>query len=268
MTEQAEMALAVDDVVAAVNWYVRMARRYYGSAGENVQTLRPRVEAAAAAGDVEAKALLGGLLLEYDRAPEQAVQLFVEAVDGGSAAGMRGLGHLLANGLGMPADEPRAAELFRQSAELGDAVSAFNLAQCYSKGRGVRINAKSYLEWLRRAAELCHNDACAQYAEVLDRQRKPEEAWLWHIKAAELGNIPSALTVGATYRDGSPLIERDPVQAVRWFLSTLDRGISDGFREADGMAPALTAAQIREAGVLSGHEPEAQLLIDRYHAGE
>ncbi len=264
MVEQADAALEAGDVVAAGTWYVRIAHHYYRTADDLIAGIRPRLEAEAARGDADAKALLAGLLLEFDKEPVRAAQLFREAADAGVREGMRGLGHLFATGKGVPQDDVRAAELFRRSAELGDPVGTFSLAGCYRDGRGVPINAKEFLVWLRRAADLCLHDACALLAQTLERQRKPEEAWAWHLKAAELGNVSSAFVVADGYRSGNAWVPRDIVQSARWFLSTLNDGITDGFRTVVDMTLAMTADQVREAGVLSGREREAQMLIDRF----
>jgi hypothetical protein len=70
------------------------------------------------------------------------------------------------------------------------------------------------------------------------------------------------LAAARRFRDGIGTIA-DPIQAVRWFLSPLDRGNGDGIHEAIELASSMTIDQIREAGRLSGYSDEAELLIRR-----
>src|ERR1041385_2166527 len=50
MVEQADAALEAGDVVAAGNWYVRIAHHYYRTADDLIAGIRPRLQAAAAPG--------------------------------------------------------------------------------------------------------------------------------------------------------------------------------------------------------------------------
>ncbi|WP_405812670.1 RHS repeat-associated core domain-containing protein [Streptomyces sp. NBC_01390] len=64
------------------------------------------------------------------------------------------------------------------------------------------------------------------------------------------------------YRDGVGTAV-DLVQAVRWLLTPLDRGNGDGIHDAIELVGSMTVEQICEAGQLSGHSDEAELLIRR-----
>lgn len=190
----------------------------------------------------------------------RAQRLFREASDAGIPEGKRGLAFMLMNGVGSPKDPTSANRLFMEAAEAGDGYSAYNLAVNYYNGVGVHRNAREFLRWLQRAANDGIPEACALLGDTLSAQHKDQEALECYVRAASSGHAPAMFVAGGMYRDGVGT-EPDRVQAVRWFLTMLDRVNGDGVHEALQLAPSMSADEIREAGRLAGRPEDAELLI-------
>jgi TPR repeat protein len=262
MVALADAALAEGDVIAAGNWLIHAKR--LGSAGSEVKLngLVPELERLIQAGDGDAAALLAGILLGDGSDPNRAMQLFGQAADAGVAEGKRGLGFVLLHGIGAEKDPEAANQLFLEAAGMGDGYAAFNLACNIYNGNGIARDGSEYWRWLRFASGRGIPEACALLGDSLYAQKKPEEALPWFVAAADSGHAPAMFAAASMFRDGDGT-SADNVQAVRWFLTMLDRGNGDGIHEAIQLAPQMSVEEIREAGRLSGHEADAELLISR-----
>jgi TPR repeat protein len=104
--------------------------------------------------------------------------------------------------------------------------------------------------------------ACAVLGDQCAKKGLDGESLQWHVRAAKSSHVPAMLVEARCYRNGLGTAV-DLVQAVRWLLAPLDRGNGDGIHEAIELASSMTIEQIREAGQLSGHSDEAELLIHR-----
>ncbi|MEU3466005.1 tetratricopeptide repeat protein [Streptomyces sp. NPDC006733] len=260
LIKNAEDAEARSDLISAGNWYFHAKRRGAMGLEGRIAALVPGLELAVAQSNGEAKALLAAVLLDrkYDLA--RAARLFGEAADAGVVEGMRELGFMLTNGIGVNRDPVQANVLFRQAAEAGDGYAAFNLSVNYYHGAGGARNFREFSRWLQFAANLGIPEACAVLGDQLAKKGRDGESLDWYVKAAKSGHAPAMFSAARRYRDGVGC-EVDPVQAVRWFLAMLDRGNGDGVHEAIKIAPLMTPDQILEAGRLSGRGSEAELLL-------
>ncbi|MFE9627025.1 tetratricopeptide repeat protein [Streptomyces sp. NPDC006527] len=260
--DHAEEAARGGDWVAAGNWYFHAKRRGSAEARDRVHNLRPQLEEAASLGDTDAKVLVAALLLDRGEGLGRAADLLEEAAQAGAVEGLRELGFMLNDGIGVPADPVRANDLFRRAAEAGDGYAAFNLAVNFYRGHGTGKNAREFTKWLQVAADLGIPEACAVLGDQFAIKGREEEALRWYVRAAKSSHAPAMLAAALRYRDGVGTAA-DPVQAVRWFLSMLDRGNGDGIHDAIQLARSMTLDQVREAGRLSGHPDEAESLIGR-----
>ncbi|NVK80023.1 tetratricopeptide repeat protein [Streptomyces morookaense] len=229
---------------------------------EKLVGLASRLEELLKCGDAEAKALLGGVLLDTGSDPARAARLFGEAAEAGVVEGKRGLGFMLNSGVAVHRDPVKANQLSLEAANSGDGYAAYNLAINYYNGHGVGRNVREFMRWLRCASERGIPEACALLGDKLSAQGHDEEALSWYVSAAESGHAPAMYVAGCWYRDGTG-VDADPVQAVRWFLTMLDRGNADGIHEAIQLARGMTEAQVREAGRLARREADAVLLMRR-----
>ncbi|MFF4738195.1 tetratricopeptide repeat protein [Streptomyces sp. NPDC001262] len=262
LVERGDGALARGDGVAAGNWYMHAKRRGAPGMREKLVGLASRLEELLKRGDAEAKALLGGVLLDTGSDPARAARLFGEAAEAGVVEGKRGIGFMLNSGVAVHRDPVKANQLFLEAANGGDGYAAYNLAVNYYNGHGVGRNAREFMRWLRCASERGIPEACALLGDKLSAQGHDEEALSWYVSAAESGHAPAMYVAGCWYRDGTG-VDADPVQAVRWFLTMLDRGNADGIHEAIQLARGMTEAQVREAGRLARREADAVLLMRR-----
>ena len=63
------------------------------------------------------------------------------------------LGHMYANGLGVPASNATARRYFQQSANLGHPSGQYGLGYMYLAGRGVAVDHKQAFQYFTAATE-------------------------------------------------------------------------------------------------------------------
>ncbi|GAA2852609.1 hypothetical protein Acy02nite_51650 [Actinoplanes cyaneus] len=253
-------ALDGGDVVAAANWFIYAERLGAAEAGSALRATIPLLEDAVSGGDAAAAAALAGVLLNLNECDRRIADLFRQADLAGVPEGRRGLGYVLATGLGVEKDIAQANKWYLSAANSGDGYAAYNLALNFFNGAGVIRNAKQYMHWLTVAAERGVPEACARLGDALTAQRHYDKAVVWLELAARRGQVQAMSVLADRYRDGLG-VSVDLIQAVRWYLCMLDHGRGDGVHEALALASSMTAQQLREAGRLSGHESDAELLI-------
>jgi TPR repeat protein len=142
------------------------------------------------------------------------------------------LGACFVEGLGVPRDLARAAELFARGAQAGDAVSQRNLATLHFKGEGgLEQDDEAALGLFRQAAE--QGDAAAQdmlsWMLLEGQVGAPdyEGARQWALAAAEQG-VASAMTRLGLIAHNALGMEREPIEAARWWYEAARRGDADG----------------------------------------
>jgi uncharacterized protein len=260
--ERGEAALEVGDPVAAGNWFVHAFRLGSGGAKARLEQIAPVLERLLddpreGAG---ASALLGGIHLISGTQHERAFALFRQAAESGAPDGMRGLGFMLAEGMGTTANRTEANEWFRRGAELGDGYCACNMALAARDGLGMRRNARDFLASLRQAADAGVPEACALLADQYNARDEEEDAFRWYLTAAQAGHVPAMWVVAARYAAGLGTAE-DRVQAVRWLLQMMHRGNGDGFHEALRIARGMPAEDVRTAGELADRTADAEAIL-------
>lgn len=262
LLERGDHAMDADDFVSAGNWYFHAKRRGSVEGRDKARALQPRLEILADQGDLDAKVLVAGLLLERGEELPRAASLLEAAAAESVVEGMRELGFVLAVGMGADPDPSRANDLYRTAADAGDGYAAYNLAVNYYRGHGVGKNFREFSKWLNMAGELGIPEACAVLGDQCAKKGLDSDSLQWYLRAARSSHVPAMLVAARCYRDGVG-VAADPVQAVRWLLAPLDRGNGDGIHEAIELASSMTIDQIREAGRLSGHSDDAELLVSR-----
>ncbi|WP_123972563.1 tetratricopeptide repeat protein [Streptomyces sp. Ag109_O5-1] len=260
LLERGDQAAGSGDLISAGNWYFHAKRRGSVEGRDKTRRLQPRLEVLADQGDLDAKVLVAGLLLERGEHLPFAASLLEVAAEANVIQGMRELGFVLEGGIGVTPDPVRANELYRAAAEAGDGYAAFNLAVNFYRGHGTGKNFREFAKWLQIAGDLGIPEACAVLGDQCAKKGLDGDSLQWYLRAASSSHVPAMLVAARRYRDGigTPI---DPVQAVRWFLTPLDRGNGDGIHDAIELASSMTVEQIREAGRLSGHVDEAELLL-------
>ncbi|MCX8667215.1 sel1 repeat family protein [Acetobacteraceae bacterium B3987] len=181
-------------------------------------------EKGAAAGSVEAQALLGHI---FNHGPEEiqdrqaARHWYGEAVQGGSLQGALGLGLILLEDAEDDDQRAQAMELLQRAAEGGIGLANAAMGWIYEHGangqpRDAEVSARYYL----KAAEQNIPSAQARYGLMLLKGVGVEtnviqgESWLR--RAAYGGDAEAAALLGDLYIRGEELFRR-PMEAARWY---------------------------------------------------
>ena len=262
---QARAAAEAGEWVSAGRAWIEAAKLGNREGAERVSKVAaPQIKIGADAGDVEAQAVLAGIMLDYYDASAlpMAVEYAQRAADAGSAEALRTLGFMADEGLGMEQDAQRAAEAWHKASDGGDGYAAFNLAGLHRKGTVKLASEDECDRLLALAAERGVVMAGAVLGDRLSALDRDEEALRWYVWAAERGNVGSMFAAGCWYRDGfgtSP----DPVQALRWYFTMFQHGSGDGIHEAHKLAAmGMSDEQILEAGSLAGDEFFGRSLVE------
>lgn len=181
-------------------------------------------EKSAAAGHVEAQALLGHI---FNHGPDDlqdrqaARHWYGEAVRGGSLQGALGLGLILLDEAEDDSQRAQAVELLQQAAEGGIGLANAAMGWIYEHGASgqARDAGKSASHYLK-AAEQNIPSAQARYGLMLLKGVGVEvnviqgESWLR--RAAYGGDAEAAALLGDLYIRGEELLRR-PMEAARWY---------------------------------------------------
>ncbi|MEV6738546.1 tetratricopeptide repeat protein [Streptomyces sp. NPDC051104] len=154
------------------------------AAADRLGEILPSLTAAAESGDMGVQNVLGGILLEFAEHPADAAFWFKKTADRGSAVGKRSLGHLLANGLGVPQDLAEAERLFKEAADDGDAHAQFNLARLWWG----KHDPHAVAALLRSAAAGGVDDAYGVLGDLLTAMGQSVEALKWYLKKIHAGD--------------------------------------------------------------------------------
>jgi hypothetical protein len=151
---------------------------------------------AAGAGEIEAQASLGQILLDGQGIAQDqplALRWFGIAAGRGHLMARNMLGRCHEHGWGCAADASVAAQHYRVAAEAGLDWSMYNLANLLATGRGIARNQAQALDLYRRAARLGHAKSMNLLGRYLEEgQHCPQDlraAREWYRRAAESGDF-------------------------------------------------------------------------------
>ena len=162
------------------------------------------------------------------RDPDEAAAWFKRAAEAGDPCAQADLATLLQAGAvaALAHEPPPVHEWFERAAEQGDLIGAFNYAVCLAEGVGVPRNDERAAFWLKRAAEGVVN---AQYwygrmlAEGRGVAKDDAEAAAWFARAAEAGMAEAQVALAELYVNGRG-VPRDHQLAKSWFLRAIPAG--------------------------------------------
>jgi len=193
---------------------------------EQPQRAARLVLAAAAAGEVEAQALLGQILLEghgIQADPTLALTWFDIAAERGHAMACNMAGRCHEHGWGCAADPTRAADYYRRAADLGLDWGMYNLANLLATGRGVVQEHTTAYRLYRQAAELGHAKSMNLTGRCLEDgcgvARDLAAAHAWYARSAEAGDFRGQFSHAAVL-----LAERQWDAARHWLSRALELG--------------------------------------------
>ncbi|XRQ08831.1 tetratricopeptide repeat protein [Actinomadura welshii] len=251
----------INDIVGRCENLLVKIKQGDAAARRQMAEIFPKLQDLADSGRADAQALVGGLALEYIDDTDAALRYFRMAATVDNPAGQRGLGHMLANGIGTRKNIPEAADLFEAAARSGDAIAAFNLGSLLLKGTGIAPDEGKAVEFLKEALAGGVPEAAALLADWHANRSEHGEARKLYIDAANAGSTKAMLTLGKWFASGIGGAV-DKVEAVRWFLRPIDVGDGDGVHEAIQVARTMADAEIREAAVRAGRPDDAEALIN------
>ena len=143
----------------------------------------------------------------------------------GDAKSMTLLAELYANGLGVAADDGKAAEWYRLAAARGDANAMFALAMFALAGRAGPRDREASAKWLAAAAKLGHPQAAYDLGLLyIEGQLFPQDfkraAELFRVAAAA-GSADAQYALGTFYKEGRG-VPQDAHEAARlWAAAAL-----------------------------------------------
>jgi hypothetical protein len=186
---------------------------------------------AAEAGDEKAQADLAAVLLS-GRTSAQLTgaapvhEWFERAAEAGDMIGAFNFAVCLAEGVGVPKDEARAAAWFRRAAEK--VVNArYWYGVMLAEGRGVAPDPTEARTWLSQAADLNFAPALVALAELhlhgTGGPRDHDAARLLYERAAKGSHVGAMFSLGALHGGGHD-IPTNPVEALFWYRAAAARG--------------------------------------------
>ena len=204
--------------------------------------------AAAAAGELEAQALLGQILLDghgIQRDPALARVWFAIAADRGHAMASNMLGRCCEHGWGGDPDLAAAARHYRTAAGRGLDWGMYNYANLLATGRGVARDEVRAFAWYLRAAEQGHAKSMnlvGRYCEEGRAVPRNHQAALdWYRRSAEAGDFRGQFSYAAVL-----LGEQRWLEARHWLLQALALGHLKFLRKAAGELERAGIAQIAD----------------------
>jgi PQQ-dependent catabolism-associated CXXCW motif protein len=178
---------------------------------------------------------------------DRAFQLFKQAAESGSPAGMNALGEAYRAGQGTAKDPVLAMSWFRRAADLGNAAAMNNYGFALDYGvDGTPGDQAEALKWYRRAADLGDppglNNLGYAYMNGRAIEKNPQEALRLYRKSADLGNGVAAYNIGEAYESARG-VSKDDSMAFTWYRKGADLGyavamyhVGLGYENAKGVA--------------------------------
>lgn len=175
---------------------------------ENPQQALKWFRRAALAGDAEAINMVGRCLDNgwgADQDATQAAQHFQRAADLGSTWAQYNLGHMYLNGRGVGRDALLAYSYYLKAAERQHERAMSLTGRCCEEGWGTPRNLNAAVEWYRRSAEAGYFRGQYNWASILLKAGRYEEAGVWFERAAISGTAAMRRAVMELIeRAGSP----------------------------------------------------------------
>jgi TPR repeat protein len=149
-----------------------------------------------------------------------AFQIFKKLASQGLAGAQTDLGHMYAQGYGVPRDYKQAAYWYQKAADQGNANAQVLLGYMYRDGTGVQKDEVKAFSWHEKAAiqGLAYGQLSLglMYSLGLGVQKNEVKAAEWYEKAALQGDADAQVLLGYMYRDGSG-VQKDYAKAFEWF---------------------------------------------------
>ncbi|WP_028240243.1 tetratricopeptide repeat protein [Stutzerimonas azotifigens] len=245
-----------------MGWLLRREEGAGQGVPENPRQAAGLILAAARAGDLDAQALLGQILLDghgIERDPALALRWFRIAAARGHAMAANMAGRCLEHGWGCAADPAQAARHYNVAAARGLDWGLYNLANLLATGRGVERDEARAFACYRQAAEQGHAKSMNLVGRYLEEGRvgppDPVAAREWYRRSAEAGDFRGQFSHAVTLLADGHLDE-----ALAWLERALALGNLNFLRVARGAL--LTCAEPRLTALTLAYHARAAALGD------
>mmetsp|Transcript_14536 Transcript_14536/g.43932 ORF Transcript_14536/g.43932 Transcript_14536/m.43932 type:complete len:758 (-) Transcript_14536:985-3258(-) len=226
-------------------------------------------------GNVEAQRAVGQILLGAgaQRDPAAALRYFQQAADRGDAQAMASLGHMHANGRGVPPSNATALKWFLKAAELGQPSAQYGLGYMHLTGQGVPIDHRKAFKHFSLAAEQGNTEAWfhlgVMHLNGWGVPRNPGQAQYFFSMTAKTGHVLGMYNLAMMQLAKDPsncasaldllkkVAEKGPAGA-------LLQGGRDAFEAGDYEGALLAYLRAAEAGFELGQSNAAWLLSHGY----
>ena len=166
-------------------------------------------------------------VLTLEERYDEALHYFNAAVDQGNFAAYGGLVNAYRFGLGVPADNVKAAEYARKGALLGVTALKRRSAVHYRNGWGVPQSFNELRRWLQLASDFGAASATVALGDIYRRgEGVPKDPWgdgASHRRAAAAGWTDAMNLVGVGYMRGEGA-EEDFEQGIAWLSRASEQG--------------------------------------------
>jgi TPR repeat protein len=171
--------------------------------------------------ELVARATALGRIGSYD----EARSLYKLAADRGSTEGMRAVGAMYQNGLGIGQDYQEAMRWYEKATDKGDAVAFYEVGWLYANGLGVPRDYRKAMAWYTRGADHGGTAAIFQlgwlYQNGLGVSRDYQQAIRLYRRGADLKDAGAMHQLGWMYHNGIG-VHRDYQAALSWYRQAAD----------------------------------------------
>jgi hypothetical protein len=215
---------------------------------------------AAVEGLPQAQVCYGRMLLEgtgVAKNPEQSLKWFRRAALAGDAEGINMVGRCMDNGWGTDPDPVEAAQHFQRAADLGSSWAQYNLGHMFLDGRGVGRDAALAYSCYLKAAGQQHERAMSLVGRCCEEgwgtARDLNAAADWYRRSAEAGyfrgqyNWASILLRAGRYDEAAVWFERAAISGT----AAMRRAVMELIARAGSPRPLEQLAARLRSGVLS-----------------
>ena len=159
----------------------------------------------------------------------ESMEELTRAAERGDAESQFDLGFMYATGFGdFEADSAEALTWYRRAAEQGLAQAQSALGGTYARGDLLEQDFTQAATWCRLGAE--QDDANGQlcmaslYAGGCGVEQDYTESARWYLLAADQGSGEAQARLGDMYANGEGGVQRDPVEADKWYRRAVEPG--------------------------------------------
>lgn len=162
----------------------------------------------------------------------EAIRYYLMSASQGYINAQNNLGRCYEYGIGVPEDYSMCFYWFKKSADRGDANGQHIVGWCYLYGKGVEKDEEEGIKWYIKSANQEYSRAQyylgEYYLKKSEDSSKFEEGYELQRRAAENGLPEAQYSIGLKYYCGSPTIQVNEEEAIKWFQLSAEQGYWKG----------------------------------------